>query len=521
MIEDCEPGFQYKWGFCYQDCAEGFTFAMGMCKKICKKGYRNSLITHRCKKHLFDSYASTSYNPPTGRLVCKPGYLKNTFDNVCFKSCEFRTDSFGRVFKDSGMVECSSKACSNSDVGCVAEIFSMVVDVILGAFEFVAFIATFGASSAIAIPGQAAAKNAVAKAGKEVMENTLKSALKQAVGSFGERIKEEAIKKITGAFTVGFAERVVLETVKEICHNVWAQLPEAKAVKADKESSDEDFGDRLVDSAIAVFDIFGVKDLKDECKNGVNSAGCIKSIVSTISNFDPTGLLSIAAAFIKPYCKLDVPDLLEVADADAVKIINSMKLGCVRLYKDADFKGDFQDMCLNGKTGKKAEQSVWNDTHSSIITGSGIEMAIFWEDGGKGGSGRFIQMGPNSMIRSLKNYEIDEKSMNDVITTVNLGLKDCAIIQTDDNGNVASGAGWDITTIVCDEKSNYSKSLRKTDQLKVTVFNSEKKLTFYSKKDQKGSKKEVDNNTNWSDDVKDPEDSLGFDVIGSLSLTDR
>jgi len=51
-------------------------------------------------------------------------------------------------------------------------------------------------------------------------------------------------------------------------------------------------------------DIFGISDIVNDCDgSGSNwEVECASSVVDTLSTFDPTGLLTIAGAFLHPTC---------------------------------------------------------------------------------------------------------------------------------------------------------------------------------------------------------------------------
>lgn len=53
---------------------------------------------------------------------------------------------------------------------------------------------------------------------------------------------------------------------------------------------------------MASFDPTGIASAVDYCKNGETDVDCVKAITNVISVVDPTGLASIAAAFMYPNC---------------------------------------------------------------------------------------------------------------------------------------------------------------------------------------------------------------------------
>jgi len=65
----------------------------------------------------------------------------------------------------------------------------------------------------------------------------------------------------------------------------------------------QEVGETLGNKVIESFDIFGAKGMSDNSDGGLN---CAKSVVEGLSNIDPTGMLTVAAAFMHPSC--DVPE---------------------------------------------------------------------------------------------------------------------------------------------------------------------------------------------------------------------
>lgn len=83
-----------------------------------------------------------------------------------------------------------------------------------------------------------------------------------------------------------------------ICESVFDTLVKKSAEKQGQEFPSVS---KLVDS----LDVFNTKSLKKDCAKGAghNSAiNCAKIIMENLSMIDPTGLLTIAGAFMQPRC---------------------------------------------------------------------------------------------------------------------------------------------------------------------------------------------------------------------------
>lgn len=67
-------------------------------------------------------------------------------------------------------------------------------------------------------------------------------------------------------------------------------------------------------------DVLDIQNTIKAC-NGDDDIGCAKGIVDTIGAFDPTGMLTIASAFIYPTCK-DITKAPAPADKnEVVKVV--------------------------------------------------------------------------------------------------------------------------------------------------------------------------------------------------------
>lgn len=117
---------------------------------------------------------------------------------------------------------------------------------------------------------------------------------------------------------------------------------------------------------ISAVDVFNIKGIVDGCKDTSNknkAVACAKSVLNTASTFDPTGALSIAAAFMHPAC----PSIKTNAEVDALAelqilglkskeeklahdLINNRTLtnnltDCIVFYSDYNYQGESHIVC--------------------------------------------------------------------------------------------------------------------------------------------------------------------------------
>jgi len=177
-----------------------------------------------------------------------------------------------------------------------------------GILTLVLNILTFGSGTA----AKMGLKTAVESAGKQGI-NIAKNALKAVFyGQFRRRILRKAkntlrvkIKDNLKEFVEGKFIYLALKTaVENIYVIVWDKV--MKSTNTDQlEKVDESFTNKLEDT----LDFFDIGVITKTCSSDVSQDKgiyCAKSIVESLSTFDPTGIMTIASAFMHPSC--DVPE---------------------------------------------------------------------------------------------------------------------------------------------------------------------------------------------------------------------
>jgi len=191
--------------------------------------------------------------------------------------------------KKHNMVNCGIGACSASSEGCVSSIVNMVAKVIEGVATAILFVVSFGTSSST-IGVKETIKQAIIGVGKSAMKAALGGVRKALLGPFRNSILQAALDLVS-ANKNAFIMDVSVLFVSQFCSKLYEKVANEKI-----HEDPTDDTQKLV-NALDVFNVIGI--VKD-CKSGQTPAACAEDIVSSLSILDPTGLLTIASAFIKP-----------------------------------------------------------------------------------------------------------------------------------------------------------------------------------------------------------------------------
>lgn len=296
----CPPGYFRHLALCYVRCEGKYTYnGAGLCKDGAK------------------TYIPKSITNFSDRATCPQGYYKG--GALCYKDCE-----------NIGMFNCGIGACSMNKAGCAMQIVLMTVDTILGAVQFVAFVLSFGASSAVA-PEVNTGRQAVSKLSSEALKMAW-TRVQASLGTFFkqtvDRAKKAFIDTIKG-LPVGLTASWVAENV---CGELYKKVAKEVTGKSQPTSTSP------VD-ILKKFDVFGIAPIVDNCKDPKKKELCAKSVLSAASTFDPTGLLAIAAAFVHPTCEIPIPDNTKVDPKTIQNKPRSICTKCLEMTKTSEDYG--------------------------------------------------------------------------------------------------------------------------------------------------------------------------------------
>jgi len=283
----CSSGFFRSLALCYQYCRKTYRHVLGVCWEDCPKGWSD--IGLLCFKGVWwqfwnwhfrgkGSYIPQSYTNFDARAACEPGKYK--FGALCYRDC-------GNV----GLVNCGIGACSATGPGCISSIINMIAQVIMAVAQAIVFVCSFGSSSA----GSSVmnmAKNAVTNGIKKLGQGGMKAAftvIKRIATN--KTLRNKFLKEALGKA----AKEVGKKVADEICTKVGEQMFSNVEKKEEAPSGYE----------VESLDFTGISGIVKACSNvGTtnNNIACAKAAMETASMVDPTGLLSLATAFMQPIC---------------------------------------------------------------------------------------------------------------------------------------------------------------------------------------------------------------------------
>jgi len=174
----------------------------------------------------------------------------------------------------------------------------MVTEFLVGLAQFVGFVLSFGTDSA-ATGAEDAGKSAVKKlldGAKNAIKDgfhTLKSIATNGTARslFMNKLKQTALNKLKD-FAVTEVEK---KAIGEICGKIGDDLLDKTKAQANPPSSFN----------INSLDPLHISATKTDCDNisdDNSKIQCAKDIIETVAMVDPTGLASMAAAFMQPVC---------------------------------------------------------------------------------------------------------------------------------------------------------------------------------------------------------------------------
>jgi hypothetical protein len=221
-----------------------------------------------------------SYTNFHEQAICPMGYYK--FGALCYRNC----DKIGHV-------NCGIGACAASTEECISGIISIVLEFLMSMIQFVSFVASFGTTSS-ATAAFTAAKNALKSMGKKAA-NGMKMLKKIARNpTFRKKMIKESLKKARDSAKDFALEHVKNLALEKVCEGVYQGMF--------KQSEDYDG----ITVELKDFDPTGAAQAAEDCGQDMsdenNRIACASAILGVVSSVDPTGLVGMAAAFMKPLC---------------------------------------------------------------------------------------------------------------------------------------------------------------------------------------------------------------------------
>ena len=408
---DCPKGMFRSVALCYDYCPSNYEFVLGVCWEKCPRGSKDggAMCIGGGVFKFKHSYISRSLTNFSSEVPCPEGRYKGWA--LCYKDC-----------RNIGMANCGIGACSISSEACTSSIIQMAFEVFQGITQAIGFVASFGASAALV----GGLKSTLKNMGKGVIKGTLK-ATKSFFLKLGKKATFSRMKALIKEKAIEIVTEKVNEAVIEAFSSKMVEAMVEKQVTIDANSFN-------VDYFISKVDVLGIKDSIDNCKNAGESsekaAACATSVLTSISNIDPTGLSSIAAAFAKPACDipLQISEAQRKSNEEQAKYEEEMRKlttpYCWKIFTDFDFKGESTEICGHTQKSNVVILNKFRNRVRSIITGQGTFVGAFNRDfdaRNKDGNFDMIILNANTQYPNLKTQFGDawDKKIVDFLLDVN------------------------------------------------------------------------------------------------------
>ena len=345
----CPSGFERKMLICYQACPNGYYHECGRCYPSCSAfygaGYSDSLLfctspTQSIMKTVIDP---VKYYNDSDQVKCDVselgGYEKPDkqvkIGALCYPNCQ-------AIY----MVQCGIDKCAINKAACDNANINQMIDIAIAVYDLVGFILSGGFSAIATLPTKSVAKSSLKRASKKLVSK-FEYLVKKGIATVEKAIIEDTLDKV-GDYFKDVAESL-LEPQNPVSNVVKKFLKQtndsakslALANFSNAKRSEVNFGYQFntlcdittqfnieavierresedlinTDDIIDVVDVIGITTAINTCDKAANGdpnpdnvTNCVKSVFQTAAMFDPSGLVSLAAAFIYPVC--DVPRIL-------------------------------------------------------------------------------------------------------------------------------------------------------------------------------------------------------------------
>jgi hypothetical protein len=414
----CPAGYFRSMALCYELCPDGWSHILGICYKNCESGFTD--IGLMCWKHLFDFYFKSSFIPKSltnfaAEIPCPSGMYKS--GALCYRDCA-----------NIGMDNCEIGSCIASGASCTEELLKIANGVIEGVDTALFTILTMGASTAPKAAAKATATTAVKAGTKSGLKAGFKSMLNALKGPFKNFTLRKAKEKAKEYFKEQLVGKITEVTVSTVCGTIYNSI----AAKEYTPPSDEEIGNKIIESV----DLLGIKDIVEGCTDTSDGgANCAKSIVGSLSTFDPSGILSIAAAFIHPSCDVPAvkPPADEIADFDGDTSVQTKVLAekterlkyveletpsrCIWIFDQVGFMGNKLEICASkALTGTLLDNKVASFSVGKYVNG------YFYENGNY--TGKFVKFTKGTKVDDILKFSFGTLNLKDVVSSVWFGDED-------------------------------------------------------------------------------------------------
>lgn len=509
----CPTGYFRFLALCYENCSSGYYFVIGVCWSNCDSGYRDDGLT--CYKSFFHWYFKYSYIPKSitnfsDRIPCPSGMYR--FLALCYRDCN-----------NIGLVNCGIGACAADSTTCASKLVGMVQSVVEGIATLISTVLTGGASAAV----KAGLKTGLKALGKAAL-NAIKSRMIKLLTSVSKKAIINRAKSAIKSKVKDYAKAVATEAfLQTFCQGVWDDNIKKLSVGTP---------DVTEDSVLSSIDIFNVSGIVQDCKDNSSDAGlkCATTVVQSLSGLDPTGILTIAGAFMNPVCDVTTQDFRidetinlvvvdpnprknETADQtatynllDSKDLTNNDKFdqSCIFLFNKTNLSGNMFKACND------QDLHSFNDITASFFVGINIRAILLCQH--MSCAGRTLGFGGGTVINDLAKNSNSVVSLVDMVSAVKFGVDICYILNYRESMKTYLEGNNRFLCVL--EVPNLNLTIRddsKIDNKLITLSTSLQgaKITFYAGANYTGKSMEVKGSKTYQDRA-----TFGFNVIGSYKI---
>lgn len=347
----CPSGYFRNLALCLEYCAPGYAWDGALlCLSTCPSGYETHPLT--CYKGIFDWFSRKSYftNSITNfspLIPCPEGMYRE--GALCYRDCNII-----------GMVNCGIGACAVDTSACVSGVVNIIFNWVGALIDSLNKVVINDMSALADL--KSTVRQSVNSAGHSKVYNAARAAIVSVKGNFKNIFINKSIRN-TQDFMWGQTSEDLNDTKIYISCMILAQ----SAIYQTSNNVPNFDADRIVSSV----DFFGNRYDNQNCKKETTDldggASCVRGILNTADNFDPTSLLTIGSLFASDVCdipvRLDVPYLnqnlynyyksskstpitpITPTNDPEEEMNGTIPSGCVQFWKDPNFTGESRIYC--------------------------------------------------------------------------------------------------------------------------------------------------------------------------------